>query len=72
MSKRLTSTRITELPTPKELLARIAKATEALATARPAIKWVLNHAPRFDAHDQGHARLALQHVQEALEALRGG
>jgi hypothetical protein len=60
-----------EGPTPRELLDRITKAIDSLGTARPAIHWVINHAPRFDAHDQMHAEIALEHVVEALKVLRG-
>jgi len=46
----------------------------ALETARPAIKWVLAHwgrrEPELSEHDQGHARLALEHVARAIDMLR--
>lgn len=45
-------------------------ALQHLETARPALKWVRNHAPRHDAHDQSHAELALKQVLAAIEVLR--
>jgi len=42
-----------------------------LETARPALRWVRNHAPRHDERDQSHAELALEQVLKAIEALRG-
>ena len=45
-------------------------ALSALTTAAPAVKWVIDHAPRHDAHDQEHAKLALQHIRAAISELR--
>lgn len=45
-------------------------ALSALTTAAPAVKWVVDHAPRHDAHDQEHAKFALQHIRAAISELR--
>ena len=45
-------------------------ALSALTTAAPAVKWVIDHAPRHDAHDQEHAKLALQHIRADISELR--
>ena len=42
----------------------------ALGTAAPAAKWVIDHAPRHDAHDQEHAKLALESIRAAVSVLR--
>jgi hypothetical protein len=52
------------------LLVSRKAAIDELTTAAPAAQWVVNHAPRHDAHDQGHARLALAHIRSALSKLR--
>ena len=54
---------------------RVKDALQHLETARPAIKWVLNHWGRTEKelsdHDQSHARLALERVSKAIDGLRG-
>ncbi len=60
----------------ERLRGQATRARDALETARPALKWVLNHWGRtkkmLSDHDRNHAKLALDHVLEALAALRGG
>ena len=56
--------RVTELTRSRDA------ALEALGTAVPAAKWVVDHAPRHDAHDQEHAKLALERARVARTVLR--
>ncbi len=53
------------------LQKRCQEALQHVESARPALKWVRNHAPRHDDHDQAHAQLALDHVLQAVDVLRG-
>jgi hypothetical protein len=42
----------------------------ALATAVAAAKWVVDHAPRHDMHDQEQAKIALESARAARTALQ--
>ncbi len=47
----------------------VEEALEYLSTARHAIKWVVNHAPRNNEHDMAHAEFALHLIAQARRSL---